>query len=123
MNKHYGQLVEYIVRKDGYSLSDLAKELNINRRTIYNWFQTSNLRSDVIYRIGYVIRHDFSKEFPELFTKEDFKGMYVAKMPAKFPSIVDSEEVNKQWMEKYVSLLERYNKALGDMSADEQVLS
>lgn len=123
MNKHYGQLVEYIVRKDGYSLSDLAKELNINRRTIYNWFQTSNLRSDVIYRIGYVIRHDFSKEFPELFTKEDFKGMYAAKMPAKFPSIVDSEEVNKQWMEKYVSLLERYNKALGDMSADEQVLS
>ena len=123
MNKHYGQLVEYIVRKDGYSLSDLAKELNINRRTIYNWFQTSNLRSDVIYRIGYVIRHDFSKEFPELFTKEDFKGMYAAKKPAKFPSIVDSEEVNKQWMEKYVSLLERYNKALGDMSADEQVLS
>ncbi|MFA6086790.1 helix-turn-helix domain-containing protein [Mucilaginibacter sp.] len=111
------------MRKDGYSLSDLAKELNINRRTIYNWFQTSNLRSDVIYRIGYVIRHDFSKEFPELFTKEDFKGLYTAKISSKFPSAVDSDEVNRQWMEKYVSLLEKYNKALGDMSADEQVLN
>ena len=112
MNKHYGQLVEYIVRKNGYSLSELAKELNINRRTIYNWFQTSNLKSDIIYRIGYVVRHDFSKEFPELFTAEDFTGMYTAKKSLNFTSAVDSEEVNNLWKEKYWLLLEKYNKAL-----------
>lgn len=112
MSKHYGQLVEYIVRKKGYSLSDLAKELNINRRTIYNWFQTNDLKRDMIYRIGYIIKHDFSKEFPEIFTTEDFSGIYATKKASNFTLSTDSEEINKQWMEKYISLLEKYNKAL-----------
>ena len=44
MEKHYGQIVEYLVRKNGYSITDLATELDVNRRSIYNYFQNQFLK-------------------------------------------------------------------------------
>lgn len=67
MNKHYGQIVEYVVRKAGYNAADLALRTNTNKRNIYHLFQARSLRTDIIYKIGCVIQHDFAQEFPELF--------------------------------------------------------
>lgn len=110
MNTHQGQIVEYIVRKNGYNISDLAKALNVNRRSMYNWFNQKELKWDVIYKIGYIIRHDFSKEFPLLFTNEDFKGIY-APRSLMSPS---SKAYNNddEWKDKYLNLLEKYNNEL-----------
>ncbi|AMR32442.1 hypothetical protein A0256_13915 [Mucilaginibacter sp. PAMC 26640] len=69
MENHNGQIVEYVVRRNGYSITDLATELKVNRRSIYNYFQNRNLKHDVIYKIGLIIRHDFAKEFPDLFNR------------------------------------------------------
>lgn len=110
MDKHQGQIVEYIVRKNGFSLSELAKALNINRRSLYNWFQAKELKRGAIHRIGCVVRHDFSKEFPELFLSEDFSGMYEPKRYRPEPvSPVNDEEV---WKHKYITLLEQYSQLL-----------
>lgn len=110
MNTHQGQIVEYIVRKNGYNISSLAKDLDVNRRSMYNWFNQKELKSDVIRRIGHIIRHDFSKEFPSLFTSEDFKGIYALRSSMS-PLIVnyDKIEANDHWKGKYLNLLERYN--------------
>jgi hypothetical protein len=112
MNTHQGQIVEYIVRKNGYSISDLAKALEVNRRSMYNWFNQKELKWDVIYRIGYVIRHDFSKEFPLLFTSEDFKGMYAPKSSVVFLEVNNKTGGDDHWKDKYLNLLERYNTEL-----------
>lgn len=112
MNTHQGQIVEYIVRKNGYSISDLAKALNVNRRSMYNWFNQKELKWDVIYRIGYVIRHDFSKEFPLLFTSEDFKGMYAPRSSAVLLDMNNKTDDDDHWKDKYLNLLERYNTEL-----------
>ena len=112
MNKHQGQIVEYIVRKNGYSLSDLAKELKVNRRSLYNWFNQAHLKPEMIYRIGCVIRHDFSKEFPELFTASEFDCIYAPKkMDHPF---VNNEMENAEhgWKDKYLKLLELVNTEL-----------
>ena len=113
MEKHYGQIVEYLVRKNGYSITDLATELNVNRRSIYNYFQNQFLKSDIIYKIGRVIRHDFSKEFPEFFTPEDFATSYKqGKLTVIGTNSTDNPVTEEIWKDKYLALLESYNEAL-----------
>jgi AcrR family transcriptional regulator len=118
MEKHQGQIVEYIVRKNGFSLSELAKALNINRRSLYNWFQAKELKKSIIHRIGCVLRHDFSKEFPELFLSEDFNSIYE---PKKYRSEPASVTINDDdiWKHKYITLLEQYSQLLSINNARE----
>ena len=109
MEKHNGQITEYLVRKHGYSITDLAINLNVNRRSIYNYFQNRNLKPDIILKIGLVIRHDFSKEFPDLFAAEDF--IVLAKQnQATSHKLNDSDE--EVWKEKYIALLEKHSNLL-----------
>lgn len=112
MDKHHGQIIEYVVRKNGYSISDLARNTNVNRRSIYNWFNQKMLRCDVIFNIGCVLRHDFSQEFPEYFKSEDFKTT-----TQKFPfqpsnEILANNSENEIYKDKYLMLLEKYNDLL-----------
>ena len=118
MNKHQGQIVEYIVRKNGFSLSELAKALNINRRSLYNWFQAKTLKKSVIHRIGCVLRHDFSKEFPELFLSEDFNSIYEPKKYRPEPASLSAND-DEVWKHKYIALLEQYSQLLSNSTARE----
>jgi transcriptional regulator with XRE-family HTH domain len=110
MEKDYGKIVEYIVRKNGYSITELATKLSVNRRSIYNWFNQKDLRTDIIFKIGHIIRHDFSQEFPELFTTEDFK--YNIRQPSQEQINLCSANNNENWKDKYIELLEKYNNIL-----------
>jgi AcrR family transcriptional regulator len=106
MNKHYGQIVEYIVRRKGISITDLATELNVNRRTLYNCFGNKYLKAQIIHKIGFIIKHDFSKEFAELFTAEDFALIYAPKIASP------SAPIREHWKNKYLELLEKYTNVL-----------
>jgi hypothetical protein len=110
MEEHYGKTVEYIVRKNSYNIAQLAKELGINRRSMYNWFTYRDLKPSAIYRIGCVINHDFSREFPGLFESEDFNKNvkhHNAGLPVNASIIPES-----QWKERYIQLLEAYNNLI-----------
>jgi hypothetical protein len=72
MEMHYGQIVEQIIRRKGYSISELARLTKVNRRSVYNWFNQKQLKPEIIFRIGTVVNYDFSAEFPGLFPDEDF---------------------------------------------------
>jgi len=108
MSEHYGEIVEKAVRRGGHSLTDLAKMMGVNRRSIYNWFLQPRLKPEIILRIGKAIGHDFSVEFPQLFLPEDF----IVDAKAESASTSDNQEVINTWMEKYIDLLERYNLLL-----------
>jgi predicted transcriptional regulator len=113
MEKHYGQIVEYRVRKNGYSISDLAKSLQVNRRSIYNWFNQRHLKKDIILSVGCTLRHDFSEEIPEMFSHEDFNCCLYA--PVKETNeTADNRAENELYKDKYVALLEQYNQLLVD---------
>ncbi|MBD1363083.1 hypothetical protein IDJ77_04600 [Mucilaginibacter sp. ZT4R22] len=111
MEKHYGQLVEYRVRKNGYSISDLAKNLQVNRRSIYNWFNQRHLKKDIIFHIGCILRHDFSDEIPEMFLPEEFNCLRVTPSTGINQNTNNTEE-NERYKNKYVALLEQYNDLL-----------
>jgi plasmid maintenance system antidote protein VapI len=101
MSTHHGEILEKVIRRTGPSLTDLAKLMNVNRRSIYNWFIQQRLKPDTILRIGRAIGHDFSVEFPELFVSDDFR--------VEISSETAAESKLNVWKEKYIDLLERYN--------------
>jgi plasmid maintenance system antidote protein VapI len=101
---HRGEIVENAVRDSGVSISSLAKKLGKSRRHIYNLFQYHNLDWETIVQIGYIIKIDFSQIFPEL------KNQIQEKIPIKADN-KQTEEID-YWKNKYISLLEEYNKLL-----------
>jgi transcriptional regulator with XRE-family HTH domain len=113
MESHHGRIVELTIRKKGLNISEIARLTHVNRRSVYNWFNQKYLKPEIIYRLGLVLKHDFSIEFPDLFSKQDF-----FKDPKTINDTDDtdlvSEEVpgNHIWKDRYISLLENYNKLL-----------
>lgn len=115
MEMNAGEIVEHAIRRQNVNISELSRKMNVNRRTLYNWFQQKSLNADVICGIGEVINYDFSKDFPEELkseTKSKEKILTNAKMES-----VQSETVY-YWMEKYILLLEDYRGLLQKTSRE-----
>ncbi len=105
---HTGAIVERAVRRSGISLAELARKIDVNRRTLYNWFSVETLRPHSVHLIGTVICYDFSKDLPELFNNF---------APYKLSSNLTqdtSEDLNQiaDYKERYLLLLEKYNDLL-----------
>jgi hypothetical protein len=110
MKKHHGQIVERIIKDKGYNITELATDLQVNRRTLYHWFGNQYLKPEIIHNIGLTIQHDFSKEFPELFSTEDFQFIF----NSRDEPISVRNEIANHWKHKYLELLEKYNERLNN---------
>lgn len=110
MDKHYGQIVELTIRKKGFSISELARLAEINRKCVYNWFNQKYLKPEIIHRIGGYINHDFSVEFPELFTADDF----IKPLDEPLDPTTGKVDGSPMWKDRYINLLEKYNNLLLD---------
>jgi transcriptional regulator with XRE-family HTH domain len=112
MEQHYGQIVEKVIRRNGYSISELARLTNVNRRSVYNWFHQKRLKPEIIYRIGVALNYDFSKDFPKLLLDLHINEIKSNNVSAPFNnSPIDRTEEN-YWKDKYIKLLEKYNDSL-----------
>jgi lambda repressor-like predicted transcriptional regulator len=110
MDKHYGQIIELTIRKKGFSISELARLANINRKCVYNWFNQKYLKPEIIHRVGRFINHDFSVEFPELFTSDDFLPND-ERGSAELHTLGSPASISV-WKDRYIELLEKYNNLL-----------
>ncbi|MEH6305721.1 helix-turn-helix domain-containing protein [Olivibacter sp. CPCC 100613] len=117
MDKHYGEIIERTIRRNGYSISELARIMKVNRRSIYNWFGQAKFKADIIFKIGCALKHDFSNEFPELFSSEEFQQAFSNSKFTSTPQIVEEIEKVNYWKDKYINLLEEYNQILAMQSA------
>jgi hypothetical protein len=70
--KRDGKILEDVLRTRGVNLRHLAQVLQIEREKLNILFKSIHLEKDIIHLIGITINHDFSKEFPNLFTAHDF---------------------------------------------------
>lgn len=104
MEIHYGQIAETVVRRNCQSITQFASLINVNRRSVYNWFKQKDLSPAIIYKIGVTINHDFSIEMPELFTAEDFSEKN-SLSPVEI-------QVETAWKDKYLDLLDDYTVLL-----------
>ncbi|MCX2433216.1 MULTISPECIES: helix-turn-helix domain-containing protein [unclassified Pedobacter] len=110
MELHHGQTVERIIRRNGYSIAELARIIKVNRRSVYNWFNQRHLKPEIIFRIGSVLNHDFSSEFPSLFVKGETIGKTTFHYTESAENAPGLEDAN--WKDKYIDLLEKYNELL-----------
>jgi lambda repressor-like predicted transcriptional regulator len=115
MAAHQGDIIERIIRRQGHSISDLAKLTGVNRRSIYNWFLQPRLKPENIIKLGQAIGHDFSEQFPGQFVSEDFIALERSTTPTLEDQKIDV------WKEKYIDLLERYSLLLRISKGDVQI--
>jgi predicted DNA-binding transcriptional regulator AlpA len=112
MMKHHGRLIEYSVRNSALNISEIAHKLNVNRSTIYHWFQKDKLAKDIIFKLGNAIRYDFSIDFPEFFTKADFTLAYFTANNQHDNNQATTPDENDMWKIKYLLLLEEHKLVL-----------
>ncbi|GAA3985558.1 helix-turn-helix domain-containing protein [Mucilaginibacter dorajii] len=121
MDIHHGQIIEMVIRREGYSISELARLAKVNRRSVYYWFNQQYLKTELIYQIGVHIKHDFSVEFPHLFTPEDFKPMTTLGSFNAARGTTQEHIDAEYWKDKYLDILEKYNQLL--IKTTEQYIS
>jgi transcriptional regulator with XRE-family HTH domain len=112
MEKHHGKIIERIVRRANMSLSELSKMMGVNRRSMYNWFVLSKVKPEIIFRLGRVLQHDFSQEFPEFFSSEDFKTDRKHLAVSRYEGVLPEAAEDEFWKDKYISLLEKMNTTM-----------
>lgn len=114
MNSNKGDVIERIVRTK-IGISELSRILHVSRTSIYNWFEHGHLNLETICKIGQAIGHDFANEFPEEFAKakSQSSASFIAE---KGPINENCESSVHFWMNKYITLLERYNELLSEIA-------
>lgn len=102
--------MEQAIANSGKSKRQIAKDIGINRQTLYNQMELEEPRLDIFLKVGKLIDHDFSKEIPEL--KIELKDQENLSWKAKYHDL----------LEKHILLLEelqRKDKANGNTTASE----
>lgn len=115
MGIHIGKILEKVVRMERIGISELSRKLKVSRRTIYNWFEQENLNIQVLFDVGEIIGYDFTNELPENMLHRHRRLPNIEASPLASEEEVSSNSVYF-WMNKYVSLLEKYNHLLSTVS-------
>lgn len=97
IKKSQGKMLEEILERRGIKIVELAKQLNVNRRTIYNWFERETLKENLIHRISDSISINLFQEYPEVFGVD--KNLI---------SQSEKQELTNEYIIKYNRLLEAY---------------
>lgn len=107
MNRHDGEIIELEIRKSEFGIAEIARRLNVDRRTLYYWFKKKSLNRELIYRIAAILQTDISDKFPNYFS--DRKGGE----QQEWTNVMDgAREDLYYWRAKYIELLERYSLLL-----------
>lgn len=112
MLKNRGEILEKVVRQSNMSVVAIARQMGVERSTVYRHFTLPDLDAGIILRYSKVLRHDFSEEFPELFS--DLKSIINEPDPSYGIAKSYGELMNERdyWKDKYITLLERYNELI-----------
>jgi predicted transcriptional regulator len=106
---HRGEIIEQAVRESGMSITKLAIRMGRSRRHIYNLFETVDVPLEVILEIGKIINHDFTYLLPA--SSVSYSEKISLSAQGVESTVVNSSEID-YWKNKYLDLLEKYNKIL-----------
>lgn len=90
---HHGEILEKAVRNSGIPVSTVATLLKKDRKTLYYWFEQKILEVEKLKMVGKAIKHDFSKDLPDLFKDEDKTA---------------DEAISREFREKHKALQDKY---------------
>lgn len=108
--QHKGEVIEKAVRESGYSITRLAAKLGKSRRWVYQIFDKPNVSMEYVLQIGNAIHHDFSTEVKGL--REYRQSTQADNWNDPSGEFFTDGEKAEYWKNKYLVLLEEYNKLL-----------
>ncbi|MCC9166250.1 hypothetical protein [Pontibacter harenae] len=124
---HRGEKIKEAIKESGLAVGVVAERMGISRKTLYNKFKEASIPYSFILKLGEVIHHDFSKEFPNL-SKTVKKELVSTQAPPsqnlllpfdrepepqqKPRSLKECEAELIVLQQKYIALLEKFNELL-----------
>lgn len=110
MLKHSGEILKKLIDEGDVPISRIAKQLNVDRSTIYRSYEKATLSIEFLLKIGKAINKDMSVYFPEVIQAiQEPPVNYNA--PKSYSELLNE---SKYWQDKYIDILEKYNKLLNE---------
>lgn len=104
-----GQVLATAVEATGLNKIVVAKKAGYSRSAYYKHIESPDLDFSILIAYGKAINHDFTDEFPEM-------PKYLLSEPdevyGKPKNLEDAITLLGQWKNKYLELLEKYNRLL-----------
>jgi len=113
--KHRGKILEAAIKTSGLTAESVATAIGKTRRMLYNYYDKDDLSLDILLKVGNFIKHDFSKDFPEVLASSSS-----IREPAQHYGKRNNEEfpdkIEEDWKRKYFDLLEQHNRTLRELN-------
>ncbi|WP_242916955.1 hypothetical protein [Pontibacter liquoris] len=124
---HRGEIIRDAIKGSGVAIGVVADKLGVSRKTLYNKFKETSIPYSFILKLGEVIHHDFSQEFPHLsknVKKEGTAPQASQNNNLLLPFDGEPQELHKpnslkeceaelvSLQRKYIALLEKFNELL-----------
>ena len=104
-----GQVLEAAVKASGLGIERAAKRAKYTRSAYYKHKEDPDLDYHILVRYGKAIRYDFTEEFPDM-------PKYLLSEPedeyGKPQTLEEALKILDQWKNKYLELLEKYNRVI-----------
>lgn len=104
-----GQVLETAVKASGLGIEEAAKKAGYTRSAYYKHKDDPNLDYHILILYGKAIKYDFTEEFPDMpkYLMEEPEEGY-----SKPRTLEDALKLLEQWKNKYLELLEKYNRMM-----------
>jgi hypothetical protein len=104
-----GQILATKVEASGINKSAVAGRAGYTRSAYYKHIENPNLDYHILMAYGKAIRHDFTEEFPDMprYMVDEPEFLY-----GKPKSLEEAIQQSEFWKNKYLELLEKYNKMI-----------
>jgi len=106
---HRGQILKDAVEATRLNKEDVAAKAGYTRSSYYKHIQDPELPYHILAAYGRAMRHDFTDELPEMpkYIVEEPESGYTKGM-----TIDDLLKQIDYWKDKYIELLEKYNRLI-----------
>jgi|SRR5687768_11924597 len=106
---HRGRILAAAVEATGLNKETVAIKAGYSRSSYYKHIDNVDLDFYILMAYGKAIKHDFTEELPEMpkYLLEDPEETYT-----KPVSIEEAIRQRDQWKDKYLELLEKYNRLI-----------
>ncbi|WP_165870299.1 helix-turn-helix domain-containing protein [Albibacterium bauzanense] len=113
MLRHDGEILKKLIGKGDIPISRIAKQMGVNRSTIYRMFDKADIPIDFLLKIGKVINKDMSPFFPEVIQAIQEPPVNYSS-PKSYSELLDER---RYWKDKYINILEKCNSLLNNQLA------
>jgi DNA-binding XRE family transcriptional regulator len=66
-NLHIGQLIKTVFDDSGMTVSEFARQIHLERSTVYSIFERQSIDSMLLVRISLVLKHNFLSDIEQHF--------------------------------------------------------